>query len=279
MGIQSRLTLPNRQSARSNFLYPWAQYIVPDFPLDVLPPAMHDHVVAQAKVIGCDMSTMAMCAICTFSGALDHSFKLKMMRHGNWYVSPRLWVLLYGDSSKKKTPAINAAADPIEDYQREKWRKYKIEQQIADQSEENIKIDPPIRYVVYDSTIEKLGEILARSNRGVLVKRDEFAGWIGSMEKYGSSRGGGANRAFWLQAYDGGSYVVDRIGRGETFVENLSVSLIGGIQPRRLAELHGLTSDGTVAALHSGHHGRTKFALDKPFHSDPRICNVDKAFA
>jgi hypothetical protein len=79
-----------------------------------------------------------------------------------------------------------------------------------------------------------------------LVKRDEFSGWIGGMEKYSSSRGAGADRGFWLQAFDGGPHAVDRIGRGETYIANLSVSLIGGIQPAKLIELHGLTSDGLL---------------------------------
>jgi hypothetical protein len=108
------------------------------------------------------------------------------------------------------------------------------------------KPDPPVRYVVFDSTIEKLGEILARSDHGLLVKRDEFSGWIGGMEKYRTARGASADRGFWLQAYDGGSYAIDRVGRGEIYIRNLSVSLIGGIQPAKLAELHGLTSDGLL---------------------------------
>ena len=59
------------------------------------------------------------------------------------------------------------------------------------------------------------------------------------MEKYsGSGRAGAsANRAFWLKAWDGGRLVVDRITRGEIFVDNLSVSLIGGIQPAKLLEM------------------------------------------
>ena len=248
---------------------PWAQFIVPDFPLDILPLAIQDFVVAQARVIGCDISTMAMSVMCTFSGAIDHSTSLKMMRNGDWYASPRLWVLLVGDFSKKKTPAINTATAPIEDYQDKQWRKYKLELQIAEESEEKIKVDLPIRYVVFDTTIEKLGEILTRSNRGVLVKRDEFAGWIGSMEKYGgTSRGAGANRAFWLKAYDGGPYVVDRIQRGENYVENLSTSLIGGVQPKRLAELHGLTSDGLLQRFLPVIMGASKFALDQAIDYD-----------
>ena len=37
-----------------------------------------------------------------------------------------------------------------------------------------------------------------------------------------------------------------RISRGETYIGNLSVSLMGGIQPARLGELRGLTSDGLL---------------------------------
>ena len=89
--------------------------------------------------------------------------------------------------------------------------------------------------------------ILAGQDRGVLVKRDEIAGWIGSMEKYASSgRGPVADRAFWLQAYDGGPYAVDRVTRADLQIANLSTSIIGGIQPARLAELHGLASDGLL---------------------------------
>jgi hypothetical protein len=68
-----------------------------------------------------------------------------------------------------------------------------------------------------------------------------------SMEKYANSgRGAAADRAFWLKAYDGGSFAVDRITRADLQIKNLSTSIIGGIQPDRLAELHGLTSDGLL---------------------------------
>jgi hypothetical protein len=65
------------------------------------------------------------------------------------------------------------------------------------------------------------------------------------MERYSNNQGA-SDRSFWLQAYDGGAYAIDRIRRGEIFVENLSVSVLGGIQPARLAELHKLSSDGLL---------------------------------
>jgi hypothetical protein len=173
-----------------------------------------------------------------------------MMRNGNWWEHPRLWTLLVGDPSRKKTPIINDVTRPLERHQNDlrrdyeaKLRDYEAAKKDKDNSVE--KPDPPVRYVVWDTTTEKLGEILSRSDHGLLVKRDEFSGWIGGMEKY-SSRGVGADRGFWLQAFDGGPHAVDRIGRGETYIHNLSVSLIGGIQPAKLVELHGLTSDGLL---------------------------------
>ena len=98
-------------AAAKTLFDPWAHFIVPDFPLDILPPAIQDFVVAEARVIGCDISTMGMSVMCTFSGAINHSTSLKMMRHGQWYASPRLWVLLVGDPSKKKTPGYQLCYD------------------------------------------------------------------------------------------------------------------------------------------------------------------------
>ncbi|MDT4739256.1 DUF3987 domain-containing protein [Bradyrhizobium sp. WYCCWR 12699] len=240
------------QSSGSEPLFdPWERYIVPEFPLQVLPQTVQRYVTSQSTVIGCDPAALAMAALTTFSGALDHRFAVKMMRNGNWWEHPRMWTLLVGDPSRKKTPIINDVTRPLERHQNELRKIYENSLQkyeaLAKQKDYTFeKPNPPPRYVVFDTTTEKLGEMLSRSPHGLLVKRDEFSGWIGGMEKYSSSRGAGADRGFWLQAFDGGPHAVDRIGRGELYIDNLSVSLIGGIQPAKLMELHGLTSDGLL---------------------------------
>ena len=232
---------------------PWAERALPEFPLDILPPVARDFVTAQSVVMGCDASAMAMAVLTAFSGALDHRFAVKMMRHGNWCERPRLWTLLVGDPSRKKTPIINAATLPLEQHQNRLRENYVAElrayeaAKAKDKTKELEKPEPPPRFVVWDTTTEMLGDVLSRTERELLVKRDELSGWIGAMEKYSATtKAAGADRAFWLQAFDGGPYMVDRIKRGETYIPNLSVSLIGGIQPARLAEFHGLTSDGLL---------------------------------
>jgi hypothetical protein len=259
------------KSARGKFAHepgplfdPWAEYVVPAFPLDILPAVARDFVSTQSVLIGCDPSALAMAVLGAMSGALSHGFALRMMRHGKWYENPRLWVLLVGDPSRKKTPIFNTATQPIAEYQDHLRQQYEAQLREYQSAKDDTEPTPPLRLLVSDITIEKLADILARSERGLLAKRDELAGWIGSMEKYATGRGPGADRGFWLQAFDGGPYHVDRIKRGETYIRNLSVSLIGGIQPARLAELHGLTSDGLLQRFLPVMMGPSQTARDEP---------------
>jgi hypothetical protein len=72
-----------------------------------------------------------------------------------------------------------------------------------------------------------------------------------------------------LKAWDGGHYHYDRINRGELFIENMSVSILGGIQPDRLAELRGLTSDGLLQRFLPIMMTEASFTLDEPTNVNP----------
>jgi len=95
------------------------------------------------------------------------------------------------------------------------------------------------RVRIEDATIEAAQEVLKDNPDGVLCLQDELSGFFGMFDKYAGNRGGGSkDRSFWLQAWNGGEYVLDRVSRGSVLIENLSVSLLGGVQPdvvRRLA--------------------------------------------
>jgi hypothetical protein len=57
-----------------------------------------------------------------------------------------------------------------------------------------------------------------------------LTGWGGVREDNSNER------AFYLEAFTGGgSYIYDRIGRGTLKIENTTISIIGGIQPSKLA--------------------------------------------
>jgi hypothetical protein len=103
---------------------------------------------------------------------------------------------------------------------------------------------PPCpRVVVMDSSTEELQRLLADNARGLLHVRDELAGWLGSFDRYG---GNGADRAFYLEAWNGDAYVCDRV-RFEGVpvrIEHVSLGMIGGLVPDRLRDTLTDADDG-----------------------------------
>jgi hypothetical protein len=88
------------------------------------------------------------------------------------------------------------------------------------------------RFKTNDATIQKLGELLRDNPNGMLLFRDELSGWLSSLSQEGRE----GDREFFLETWNGdGSYTFDRIGRGMIHVNGLCLSIVGGIQPGKLA--------------------------------------------
>jgi hypothetical protein len=171
-----------------------------------------------------------------------------------WEEKPILWTTLLGPPSAMKSPIIQKAIAPLRkiDHQRDAawrqqfavWKQHKAAGANAGPSPAK-----PERLLIQDATPEKAAEILARAPTGSLMVHDELAGWFGSFERYNS---GQASRGFYLSSWNGGPFLKDRVGQGardehaEIRVDNLALSLLGGIQPDRLAALRDLTSDGLL---------------------------------
>jgi hypothetical protein len=157
-----------------------------------------------------------------------------------------------------KSPIIDKATKPLVriDHQRDQlWRQQNnLWQQRSKTAGTNHGPRPPkpARAIIHDATPEKVAEILSREPRGALMVHDELAGWLNGFERY---RAGAPSRAFYLICWNGGTFLKDRVGQGgrdpyaEIRVENLALTLLGGIQPDRLAAISDLTSDGLLQRL------------------------------
>lgn len=115
----------------------------------------------------------------------------------------------------------------------------------------DIRSPPPVqrrRLYSTEPTIEKAGRLSAANPRGLLLQRDELAGWLTSMDRY--SNGAGGDRAFWLQAYGGRAWTPDRVkdGDDEIHIPHLLWSILGTIQPDRVASLLMAGDDDGLAA-------------------------------
>lgn len=193
-----------------------------------------------------------------------------------WQEPCILWVAPVGDPSANKSPAIDAATAPLrfmeadhaEDHKRRLTQYEAVaERAKAERAEWQAQVkaatkdgsatpdmpvaaelpEPPerVRLVVQDATPEVMGAILAANPNGTLHLRDELAAWLLSFERY--TPGG---REFWLEAYGGRPHVIDRknMGGKSLSVPFNGVSVLGGIQPEKLAEcLLATADDGLVA--------------------------------
>lgn len=175
-----------------------------------------------------------------------------------------------------KTPAAKVAKRPAFERQRklgkdyagekEDWkrevRQWEVEKREAAKSAEPAPEEPEApsmsRCVASDTTVEALVGILEDNPRGLLVHKDELAGWVRSMDQY--KGGKGSDRQHWLSFWSTDEVVVDRKSRmGEPLiVAKPFVSLFGGIQPAMLGELGAGAEDGLM--------DRFLFAYPEPRH-------------
>lgn len=194
-----------------------------------------------------------------------------------WAEPPVVWSVLIGNPSAGKSPAMDAVLVPLKRVEREmreeahsdlsEWRAKAEVAKLAESAwKESVKAaikagdEPPQRpssadpgaephmprLAVSDATVEKLAVIMAGQPRGTLMARDELAGWLGNMSRYS----GGSDRPFWLEAYGGRAFSVERMGRDPVYIDCLTIGVLGGIQPDRLRSLLMKTDDdGLLARL------------------------------
>jgi Protein of unknown function (DUF3987) len=233
----------------------WAKLEPPTLPRGVLPLIIEEFAFAQGELMGADPAGLAMGALCVCAAAIPDSVEIQVKQHDpSWREAARLWVAEIGDPSTKKSPVLRQVARPLVRLDGELAKKYLAEKARYDNlpAEERKSINPPKkkRMRIEDTTIEAAQEILKDSPQGVLSLQDELTGWFGSMDKYSGGRGAQKDRGFWLQAYNGGQYVSDRVGRGMCHIPNLSISLLGGIQPGPLRKIIDDTvDDGLIQRL------------------------------
>jgi len=230
------------------------------FPTDALPNPIRGFVVAGAKVIGCDPSYLALPLLTALSAAIGNTRRIRLKR--GWSAPAIIWTAIVGESGTSKTPAFKLVMRPMRDLQRKALEAHAdaIKQYETDLAHYDkdlsawkretktdepppTKPDPPqaARYIVSDTTVEALAPLLLSNPRGVLLARDELAGWIGSFDRYAGGKSG-ADAAQWLSMHNGESIMVDRkTGNTRTiYVPQASVSVMGGIQPPILHRALGI---------------------------------------
>jgi hypothetical protein len=253
---------------------------------DLLPEAIRGYVFDVADRQQAPPDFAAIAALCGLASIIGNAARVRPKQYDDWEVVPNLWGAIIGRPSAMKSPAMRSALAPIyalQDALRKEWeaaqREADIEDALSDldaadarkKAAKAIKVgdreeakrllaehskgdeeDAPCpRLIVNDATVEKLGELLNENPRGLLLIRDELPGFLARME----SEEYQSERAFYLEAFNGdGAFTYDRIGRGTIHIASATLSMIGGVQPARIAPLvkgamTGERDDGLIQRL------------------------------
>lgn len=220
----------------------WGVFPSPELPRGLLPKVIEDFAIIQGEQMGADPGGLAAAALCVCCAAIPDDVKVRVKRYEDWHESARIWVALVGDPSTKKSPVLSAAERPLRAIDANLYKDY-IRKKVdydALKKDEKAEAERPrqTRKRLEDTTIEAAQEVMADSPDGVLIVQDELSGWFGGMDRY--SNGKGRDRSFWLQAFNGGVYAYNRVGRGAGMVDNLSACVLGGIQPE---PIRGIVAD------------------------------------
>jgi hypothetical protein len=222
------------------------------FPVAELPPVILAFVQQGAQALGCDPAYLALPALAVVASAIGNTRTIRLKR--GWDEPCVIWAALVGESGTLKSPAFVKAVGYLWRLQQQLIKEhkravagYQDEAQAYREKKKRCKEeggdpgDPPEepvlrRVVCSDTTIEKLAEILEDNPRGILVARDELAGWLGSFARY-KAKGAGSDLPNWLEMFRSGTIVVDRKtgDRRTLFIHRAAVSVTGSIQPGVLA--------------------------------------------
>ena len=235
---------------------------VPPFNFELLPQAFQPWIADIGERMQCPAEYPAIGAMVALAAIVGRKVAIRPKRFDDWTVIPNLWGVIVGRPGLLKSPALHEALKPLRRLDKEASDAYQVakvtddaEREVREQRRQIAKANirellkkggadnaalaamvvseaeqGPVRkrYIVNDSSVEKLGELLNQNPTGLLAFRDELLGLLSGLERVGQE---GA-RQFYLEAWNGsGRFTYDRIGRGTIEIEACCLSILGSIQP------------------------------------------------
>lgn len=101
------------------------------------------------------------------------------------------------------------------------------------------------RLYVSNVTIERAAVLLQGRPSGLLLIADELSGLFLNMSRYSN----GQDNEFWLESWNGGTFIVERAGRPAAFIDHLLIGITGGFQPDKLSRSLQGDRDGMYARI------------------------------
>jgi hypothetical protein len=245
---------------------------LPDFPVEALPASIRGWLLRAARGAGVTPGHVAVPLLGIASSLIGTARRIRACR--SWSEPLTMWVAVIGFSGTGKTPGMDVTRRVLSEIERgrkakiaemrrehetraekAKAEKKKWEKEVAAAVKD--KLPPPPkpadatepgpfvapRLSLSDGTIERLAVLLEARPQGLAYVADELARLFLNMKRYSN----GQDNEFWLEAWNGKNFVVERQGRPPVVLDYLLVGVIGGFQPDKLARAFEADDDGMYA--------------------------------
>jgi hypothetical protein len=247
---------------------------LPDFPLATLPVRWREWAALAAHGAGVTPGHVVVPLLAVASSLIGAARRVQASR--SWSEPFTCWAAVVGYSGSGKTPGIDVIARHLAQIERDRkgdvaelqrahdtraetarasLKAWKKEVEAATAEAREIPPRPPEacevsefvtpRLFVRDATVERLAVLLQARPRGVLVIADELAGLFLNMGRYSN----GSDREFWLEAWNGKPFSVERMGRPPVNLDRLLIGITGGLQPDKLVRSFEGDADGMYARV------------------------------
>ena len=241
------------------------------FPVDALPGTIAHFVRMVAAAMGCDLAFVAVPLLPTLASCVGNTRRIRLKK--SWSEPSVIWASTIAPPSSLKSPAWQAAVDPLHQIQQERMdefdsallsfeaekARHDVAMTVWKQAAKKGGDTPPpeaaqqpicTRHITTDCTVEALVSLESEQPRGLLYAVDELAGWLNGLNQYKGGKGGDLQA--YLSMHRAGPVTTDRkTGKRVFRVARAALSISGTIQPaiyKRLASTE-FRESGLLARL------------------------------
>lgn len=273
---------------------------VEPLPVHILPPVLQNFVKEGARAIGCPPDLIAV-PLMVFAGTAIGASRVVQIKEG-WTESPRVYAALVARAGEKKSPAFKLAMRPFIAHQNKLQAEFKEQERLWGKQKTQYELElqewkrsarrgdmdafdmpdppsPPVLSQIFttDATIEALSVLLEQNPRGLVLSRDELAGWTKSFNQYRSGRG--ADKEYWLSFWNGSDVVINRKGSEQPLIlSNPFVSVVGCLPPSVLSEITRGGEDGLLDRVLFSYPNPVPLRWTEDEMSELTVLEVEKVF-
>lgn len=195
------------------------------FPIAIFPKFIVNHIKELNRTLNFHQDFTSAAIIFTVSTLIGNRYKLTVKQ--GWEAAPIFWIACVGFPGTIKTHPIKTITKPLSKLDVESKKRYDADMSHYDPDAVPRQPKPKFKQIlISDFTIESLHHIHDINKRGIGLYKDELKGFLNDMNKYRK----GSDEEFWLESFNNGSYIVNRVTKEPVMVVDICINIIGTIQ-------------------------------------------------